>query len=281
MELHFTKMHGLGNDFVVIDAISQDIDLTEAFVQALGDRHFGVGFDQLLIVQAPTQKNMDFKYRIFNASGEEVEQCGNGARCFARFVIEQKLTNKKIINVETCNANITLELTQDNLVKVDMGQPVFEPKDIPFLANQKQSSYRIDAGEFGQLEINAISMGNPHCVLLVDDVQTAPVATLGALLESHPDFPKKVNVGFLQIIDSKHAKLRVYERGVGETQACGTGACAAMVAGVMRGKLDNEATLTLLGGDLTIRWQAEQSVIMIGDAVRVFEGKMKWPITTQ
>ena len=281
MEIQFTKMHGLGNDFVVIDAISQDIDFNTRFVKALGDRHFGVGFDQMLVVQAPTQKNMDFKYRIFNASGEEVEQCGNGARCFARFVIEQKLTNKKVINVETCNANITLELTDDNLVKVDMGLPVFEPKDVPFNASSVQASYKIDAAEFGELEINVISMGNPHCVLLVDDVNTAPVEKLGALLECHPDFPKKVNVGFLQIIDSTHAKLRVYERGVGETIACGTGACAAMVAGVLRGKLDSNVTLTLTGGDLNISWSQNKSVIMVGDAVTVFEGKMTCPVTNR
>jgi len=281
MDIRFTKMHGLGNDFVVIDAISQDIDLNAHFVKTLGSRHFGVGFDQMLIVQAPTQKNMDFKYRIFNASGEEVEQCGNGARCFARFVIEQNLTNKKIINVETCNANISLELTPDDKVKVDMGAPIFEPRDIPFNAASLQSTYKIDAGEFGELEINAISMGNPHCVLMVDDVEAAPVEKLGALLECHPDFPKKVNVGFLQVIDNTHAKLRVFERGVGETIACGTGACAAMVAGVLRGKLDSHVTLTLTGGDLDIRWSQGESVIMIGEAVTVFEGSVAWPITTR
>ena len=280
MDIEFTKMHGLGNDFVVIDAISQDIELTEAFVQALGDRHFGIGFDQLLIVEAPSQKQMDFKYRIFNASGEEVEQCGNGARCFARFVVEKQLTNKRDIAVETAGGDIRLKITDDQQVQVDMGLPEFEPTLVPVAAEQKMPLYRIESSNFGLLSFAALSMGNPHAVLLVDDVANTDVQAIGAYLESHAFFPKRVNVGFLQIINNTAAKLRVFERGVGETMACGTGACAAMVAAVEQGLLHSSATISLPGGDLNIQWLQGESVIMTGPASFVFEGKVTWPMVS-
>ncbi len=274
MLVRFTKMHGLGNDFVVLDLMTQRIRIDDNIVRRLADRHFGIGFDQLLIVEAPTDPEMDFKYRIFNADGSEVEHCGNGARCFARFVIEKRLTGKQTIAVQTMKGPIYLTLNSLDQVRVDMGQPVLEPAKVPFVADIKASSYSLAVGA-ELLEISAVSMGNPHGVLLVDDVDSAPVATLGPLLESHPRFPAKANIGFMQVIDRRHIRLRVYERGAGETLACGTGACAAVVAGQLRGLLDSAVNVQLPGGELEVEWRgAGTDVIMTGPATTVFEGQI-------
>ncbi len=275
MLLRFTKMHGLGNDFVVVDLITQRFTLKPHHVRKIADRHFGVGCDQLLVVEPPQRPDVDFRYRIFNAEGSEVEQCGNGARCFARFVRDKKLTGNNPIRVETCNGVISLEIDEHKQVKVDMGAPVLEPADIPFNADQRATTYALEAD--GQTyTVSAISMGNPHVVLQMEDTDSAPVETLGPILESHPRFPKRVNVGFMQVLDRQRFRLRVFERGVGETLACGSGACAAMVAGIQRGLLDNNATAELKGGELKLSWQGEgHPVIMTGPATTVFEGQVR------
>ncbi len=274
MNLHFTKMQGLGNDFVVIDAINQTVELTSEQARLIADRHFGIGCDQLLLVEKTAQPGVDFRYRILNADGSEVEQCGNGARCFARFVQHKGLTNKSVIVVETYAGNMTLHLLENEQVRVDMGIPQLQPAEIPFDAPQQAKSYPIDAA--GKIwQVGVVSMGNPHVVIPVDDIQQAPVASLGPLLESHPRFPNRVNVGFMQCLNRQHIKLRVYERGAAETLACGSGACAAVVSGRIRGWLDECVTVSLPGGDLVIRWPGEgQSVEMSGPAVIVFEGNM-------
>lgn len=275
MTIRFSKMHGLGNDFVVIDAINQSITLTPEQIRTMADRRFGIGFDQLLLVEAPTNPAVDFRYRIFNADGGEVEQCGNGARCFARFIQREGLTDKNDIRVETNNGLIGLQVEADEQVTVNMGAPRFEPNSLPFLANERATTYplRVDGNE---LEISAISMGNPHAVLLVDNIDTAPLETLGPLLESHPSFPQRVNVGFMQKLTAHHIRLRVYERGAGETLACGTGACAAMVAGRQRGILADSVQVDLPGGSLHINWQGEnEPVYMTGPATFVFDGKIE------
>lgn len=274
MRLKFTKMHGLGNDFVVFDAISQRVSLTPEQYRAIGDRHFGIGCDQVLLVEKPTVADADFRYRIFNSDGGEVEQCGNGARCFVRFVHDKGLTAKSAIRVETASGMIEPRLEADGQVTVNMGVPRFEPAEIPFLTDRRATTYML--GIEGKLiEISAISMGNPHAVQVVDDVDSAPVASDGPRIEHHASFPKRVNAGFMQVLDRGHIKLRVYERGAGETLACGTGACAAMVAGVTRGLLDTRVRVTTRGGDLLIRWPGEgQPVLMTGPAVSVFEGEI-------
>lgn len=274
MLVRFTKMHGLGNDFVVIDLITQRIRIDEDIVKRLGDRHFGIGFDQLLLVETPTDPDMDFKYRIFNSDGNEVEHCGNGARCFARFVIDKRLTGKQQIAVQTQKGPIYLSLVGDNDVRVDMGKPRLLPADIPFKANEQAVEYSV--GVDGQnYKVGAVSMGNPHAILVVDSVANAPVETLGPKLEVHPGFPNKANISFMEIIDRSHIKLRVFERGVGETLACGTGACAAVVSGQLRGLLDKRVEATLTGGKLIIEWPGgENSVIMTGPATTVFEGQI-------
>jgi diaminopimelate epimerase len=275
MLMKFTKMHGLGNDFVVIDAVTQNIRVTASMARRLASRTLGIGCDQILVIEPPSDPNIDFNYRIFNRDGGEVEQCGNGARCLARFVKDRRLTGKSSIRVKTCNRVIELRINTDNLVSVDMGIPVFTPEEIPFKANQTAAVYDIDvAGR--SYEAAAISMGNPHVVLLVDDVQTAPVNELGPLLECHERFPDRVNVGFMQIVDRQHINLRVFERGVGETAACGSGACAAAVAAMRQELVDSEITTHLTGGDLTIQWQGEgQALFMTGPAVSVFHGRIK------
>ncbi len=275
--LRFTKMHGLGNDFIVIDGITQQLQLSSDQIRQLGDRHFGIGFDQLLVVEPPNRPDVDFRYRIFNADGGEVEQCGNGARCFARFVRDQRLTNKKVIRVETRKGVIELRVTRDGWVVVNMGVPRLDPAQIPFEADQRSVTYTLEAG--GQhCEISAVSMGNPHAVLVVNDVDTAPVETLGPILESHPRFPERVNVGFMQILSRERIRLRVFERGVGETLACGTGACAAVVAGILRGLLDSRVEVELRGGTLVIEWQGDGAPVMMeGPATRVFEGQARIP----
>jgi len=272
MALRFSKMHGLGNDFVVIDGVRQQVALDPATVRRLADRHTGIGCDQLLLVEPPPDTSVDFRYRIFNADGGEVEQCGNGARCFARFVRDQGLSDKAVLRVATQAGVLELRVESDGQVTVDMGVPEFEPARIPFAAAAREPSYRLDTAH-GEVTFGAVSLGNPHAVLLVDDPGTAPVATLGPLLESHPSFPRRVNVGFLGVVDRDHARLRVFERGVGETRACGSGACAAVVIGRQQGLFDTRVAVDLDGGRLVISWPGEgESVRMTGPATHVFEG---------
>ncbi|MBT8765889.1 diaminopimelate epimerase [Metapseudomonas boanensis] len=275
MLLRFTKMHGLGNDFMVLDLVSQHAHIQPKHAKQWGDRHTGIGFDQLLIVEAPTNPDVDFRYRIFNSDGSEVEQCGNGARCFARFVLDKRLTVKKRIRVETKGGIIELDVRPDGQVTVDMGPPRLVPQQIPFIADGEALSYPVEVDD-QMVELAAVSMGNPHAVLRVDDVASAPVHSLGPKLEHHPRFPQRVNVGFLQIVDRKFAKLRVWERGAGETQACGTGACAAAVAAIRQGWMDSPLQLELPGGRLCIEWAGPgHPVMMTGPAVRVYEGQVR------
>jgi diaminopimelate epimerase len=275
MPLKFTKMHGLGNDFVVFDAINQSLALTPAQVRFLADRRFGIGCDQLLLVERAEQPGVDFRYRIFNADGSEVQQCGNGARCFARFVRDKGLTDKDAIVVETASGIITLHIEADGQVRVNMGKPNFSPASLPFLAEAEQLVYELELGE-ETLSIGAVSMGNPHAVLQVEDVERAPVAELGSRLESHPRFPERVNAGFMQVLDSGAIRLRVYERGAAETLACGTGACAAVAVGRRWGLLGDDVRVSLPGGELTIRWAGEgEDLWMIGPATSVFEGTIE------
>ena len=274
MWLKFSRMHGLGNDFMVIDLVTQAGHIRPERVRELADRNFGVGFDQLLIVEQPSRPDVDFRYRIFNADGSEVENCGNGARCFARFVYDQRLTGKRDIRVETASGLMDLHLTDDRQVVVDMGTPVLDPQLIPFEAAAFSPEYTVNIEGIGELQLGAVSMGNPHAVIRVDDVDSAPVDTWGPLIEPHPVFPRKVNVGFMQVVDEHNIRLRVYERGAGETLACGTGACAAVVSGQLRGWLQPGVNVTLPGGELFIEWDGESSVKMTGPAVTVFEGRM-------
>jgi diaminopimelate epimerase len=275
MLLRFTKMHGAGNDFVVIDLVSQRYKLRTRDVRKLADRHFGVGCDQVLVVEPPGRPDVDFRYRIFNADGGEVEHCGNGARCFARFVREKQLTAKRVIKVEAACGILELRMRNRSEVEVQMGVPRFEPEAIPLRAPARAASYPLQLQDEA-LEIGAVSMGNPHAVLRVNDTRTADVARLGPLIEAHPDFPQRVNAGFMQVLSRQAIKLRVYERGAGETLACGTGACAAVVYGINRGWLDDLVTAELPGGKLTISWAGEgQPVIMTGPTEVVFEGSIR------
>ena len=275
MLLKFTKMHGAGNDFVVIDLISQRYRPQKKDIRLLADRHFGIGCDQVLLVEAPDSPDVDFRYRIFNADGSEVENCGNGARCFARFVRDKQLTGKRIIRVQTAGGVLELRVRDKHQVEVDMGVPVLAPIAIPFMAAEQADHYALTV-EDRQLDIGALSMGNPHAVLRVDDVDRAPVATLGPLIECHPDFPQRVNVGFMQVVSATEIRLRVFERGAGETLACGTGACAAAVYGMLRGWLQDTVTVQLPGGKLEITWPgAGQHVTMTGPTAVVFEGSIK------
>jgi len=275
MQLSFTKMHGLGNDFVVLDAIGQNVRLSPEQIRFITNRRFGVGCDQLLLVEAPRSPGTDFYYRIFNADGGEVEQCGNGARCFARFVRNHGLTDKDVLEVGTKAGVIRLYLESDGQVRVNMGRPVLDPELIPFSAPEQALTYLIELDD-RQLEVAAVSMGNPHVVLQVDSVDEAPVDDLGPHLEAHPRFPQRVNVGFMAVRGRDHIDLRVFERGAGETLACGTGACAAVVAGRLRGLLDERVRVRLPGGDLVITWAAEgEPVWMTGPAVHVFEGTIQ------
>lgn len=276
MKIRFTKMHGLGNDFVVLDALTHNFVPNAAQVRWLADRHFGIGCDQLLVVEGPSQPGVDFRYRIFNADGGEVEQCGNGARCFVRFVHEKNLTQKREIRVETQSGIIAPRLEANGEVTVDMGLPRFVPADIPFVSDSEDVVQPLDVGGT-EIGITAVSMGNPHAVQVVDNVDTAPVAQQGPLIENHPRFPRRVNAGFMQIVDRHAIRLRVYERGAGETLACGTGACAAVVAGIRRGLLDSPVRVTTLGGDLSIAWAPGQPVLMTGPAVTVFDAEIDLP----
>ena len=274
MRLKFTKMQGLGNDFVVIDAVNQSVCLSPAQRRLLADRHFGVGCDQILLVEGAVG-DADFRYRIYNADGGEVEQCGNGARCFVRYVHDKGMTQKNEIRVETSGGLIIPRLEANGEVSVNMGMPKFEPKQIPFIAEKRAMTYSIDISG-RQVEISAVSLGNPHAVQLVEDVDGAPVITEGALIENHPSFPKRVNAGYMQVVDRTHIRLRVYERGAGETLACGTGACAAVVIGIERGLLQSTVQVNMRGGDLTVRWEGEdQPVWMTGPAVTVFDGEIE------
>ena len=274
MALRFTKMHGLGNDFVIIDLVRQRADLTPEQIRHLADRHFGIGCDQVLLVEPSTREGVDFRYRIFNRDGGEVEQCGNGARCFARFVRDQGLTTKDEITVETRAGLLRPRLEADGRVTVDMGVPTFNPAEVPFAAPVRAERYPLTVnGE--TVEVSVLAIGNPHAVLIVPDTERAPVQSLGPKIEHHPAFPKRVNVGFLQVIDAGHARLRVWERGAGETLACGSGACAAVAAGRVRGLLDDKVAVSLPGGVLDIRWPGEgQPLWMTGPAVTVYEGSI-------
>ena len=267
-------MHGLGNDFVVFDATHGHVDLTPEKIRRLADRRFGVGCDQVLVIEPPTRRDVDFRYRIYNADGGEVEQCGNGARCLLRFVRDKGLTDKTEIAVETLGGVIRPRLEPNGQVTVDMGVPRFEPSAVPFDAPAREKSYRLAvAGQ--DLDLSVLSMGNPHAVQMVADVDRAPVASQGPLIERHARFPERVNVGYLQVVDRAHARLRVYERGAGETLACGSGACAAVVAGRQRGLLDDKVDVALRGGSLRIAWRGEgEPVWMTGPATVVFEGSI-------
>ncbi|HGS5465933.1 TPA: diaminopimelate epimerase [Vibrio parahaemolyticus] len=274
MHFHFSKMHGLGNDFMVVDCITQNVFFSQDLIRRLADRHTGVGFDQLLVVEAPYDPETDFHYRIFNADGSEVEQCGNGARCFARFVRLKGLTNKYSISVSTKKGKMILDVEDDGEVTVNMGVPEFEPNKIPFKAKQKEKTYIMRAGD-KTLFCGAVSMGNPHVVTVVDDVDTADVDTLGPLLESHERFPERVNAGFMQVVSRDYIRLRVYERGAGETQACGSGACGAVAVGILQGLLDESVKVSLPGGELHISWQGPgKPLFMTGPATHVFDGQL-------
>jgi diaminopimelate epimerase len=275
MRLKFTKMHGLGNDFVVLDATSRSINLRTGQLRFLADRHFGVGCDQVLLVEPARSPDTDFYYRIFNADGGEVEQCGNGARCFVRYVHDRGLTRKSEISVGTAAGIIVPRLESDGQVTVNMGVPVFDPARIPFVAREQALTYELEVDN-NMIIINSLSIGNPHAVQVVSDVVNAPVDSEGLLIQSHPRFPQRVNAGYMQVVNRSHISLRVYERGAGETLACGTGACAAVVAGIMRGLLDAKVCVTTRGGDLGISWAGEgQPVMMTGPAVSVFEGEIE------
>ena len=275
MRLKFTKMQGLGNDFVVLDAMRAPVELSRDQLRWIADRHFGVGCDQILQVEKPRGAGTDFYYRIFNADGGEVEQCGNGARCFVRFVRDAGLTDKREIRVGTLAGVIVPRVEADGQVTVDMGVPEFEPARIPFKAERRALTYALDVGGT-TVEVSALSMGNPHAVQMVADVERAPVSTEGPALETHARFPQRVNAGYMQVVDRRHIKLRVFERGAGETLACGTGACAAVVAGIERGLLEPRVTVTTRGGDLGISWQGEgMPVLMTGPAVAVFTGELE------
>lgn len=273
MKIKFTKMHGLGNDFVVIDCINQSVSLNPEQCRFIADRHFGIGCDQILLVEKASG-GADFFYRIYNADGGEVEQCGNGARCFVRYVHDHGLTQKSQVSVETHGGVITPKLQENGEVTVDMGIPKFELAEIPFIADNKAQTYTLDV-QGKSVKISVLSMGNPHAIRVVENIDEAPVCSEGAIIEKHPRFPNRVNVGYMQVIDRHHIRLRVFERGAGETLACGTGACAAVVAGIQRELLDTPVTVHTRGGDLSISWKGEnRPVLMTGPAVTVFEGEI-------
>nr|WP_232790247.1 diaminopimelate epimerase [Aeromonas sobria] len=273
--MDFSKMHGLGNDFMVVDGVTQKVFFSNDVIKKLADRHFGIGFDQLLLVEPPYDPELDFHYRIFNADGSEVEQCGNGARCFARFVRLKGLINRDRIAVSTSRGRIMLQLEGENQVTVNMGVPQFEPSKIPFRAQKAEKTYLLRVQEHTVM-CGAVSMGNPHCVIDVPSVADAPVAVLGTIMERNERFPERVNVGFSEVVNASEIKLRVFERGVGETLACGTGACAAVVVGISQGKLKERVTVTLPGGKLTIAWKGPgQPVYMTGPAEHVFDGQIE------
>jgi diaminopimelate epimerase len=285
MKLKFTKMHGAGNDFIVVDAINQQLELSAGQWARLADRRFGIGADQILVVQKPDTEGCDFRYRIFNNDGGEVEQCGNGARAFVKFVTEKGLTSQSAIRVQTMNGIISPKLEEDGSVTVDMGAPRLDPAEVPFdaagLGGWAEGGATLwplqikQPGGSKALFFSVVSMGNPHAVQVVDDVDSAPVPETGPLIEHHPRFPKRVNAGFMQVLDRHHIKLRVYERGAGETLACGTGSCAAVVAGIRRGLLDSPVRVSARGGELSVAWAGDDApVYLTGPAVTVFEGEV-------
>ena len=281
MKLHFTKMHGIGNDFIVLDHTKSPFQLSKDIIQSLAHRQLGIGFDQLLVVENTTLKDVDFKYRIFNQDGNEVEQCGNGARCFYRFVKDKHLTEKKSIRVETKSGVIELTEDHERMIEVNMGEPIFNPNLIPFISDSEKNEYPILVDSENQKEtihIAVLSMGNPHAVLTVKDVNKADIEKLGPYIESHKLFPKRVNVGFMEIVSTHHIRLRVFERGVGETLACGTGACAAAVSGIKRQLLTSPVKVDMKGGSLSIDWKGPTyPVMMKGPAVMLYEGDIEIP----
>jgi diaminopimelate epimerase len=275
MLIEFSKMHGLGNDFMVVDAINQKVEFSAETVRRLSDRHRGVGFDQLLLVEPPRAEHLDFHYRIFNADGSEAEQCGNGARCFARFVYDKGLTDKRSIRVATIAVEMTLELAEDGFVTADMGIPVFDPGRVPFLADEEAVEYDLEVAGT-TVRCSVLSMGNPHCVIRVGDVDAAPVGTMGPAIADHPRFPESANVGFMQIVTPEHIRLRVHAGVVGETMACGSGACAAVVAGNIMGTLAEAVDVDLRGGRLSIRWAGRgEPVLMTGPTAHVYDGQVE------
>jgi len=275
MLLNFSKMHGLGNDFVVVDAVTQNVFLSTEQISFLADRNTGIGFDQLLMVEAPYDPELDFHYRIFNADGSEVEQCGNGARCFARYVRMKGLSNRYRLGVSCKGGKLQLKHERNGQITVSMGVPQLSPAKVPFDAQKKETNYILRTDDQTVL-CGVVSMGNPHCVVTVDDVNQAPVETLGPALATHQRFPQGANVGFMEIVSRNHIKLRVYERGVGETKACGTGACAAVVIGQLQGQLDQSVTVELPGGKLKINWrQGASQLKMTGPAVHVYDGQIR------
>lgn len=274
MMLQFTKMHGLGNDFMVLDLVRQQLTLTPELIRSWSHRQTGIGFDQLLILESTTRAGCDFAYRIYNSDGGEVEHCGNGSRCIARYVKDKGLSSKQELTFDMARGTITTRLEDNELVTVDMGPPRLAPGDIPFVATSQQLTYELEVGG-APYAISAVSMGNPHAVLLVDDVDTAQVATLGPLIEHHPRFPERVNAGFMQVLSAGTIRLRVYERGAGETLTCGTGACAAVVAGRLRGLLADDVQVHTHGGTLRIRWEGNGAPVwMTGPTATVFEGQI-------
>lgn len=278
MRVHFTKMHGLSNDFVVIDAVSQHVSLRSSQIQKLADRNTGIGFDQLLLIEPPSRPDADFDYRIFNSDGGEVEHCGNGARCFAKFVTDRELTTKPVITVNTSRGLIELTLTETGLVRVNMGQPALDPTTLPYQGPPEPDQTHTVVLETpnGARSFGLISMGNPHAVTVVDSVDATAVSDIGQAIQNSPQFPDSVNVGFMEIISPTEIRLRVFERGVGETLACGTGACAAMTYGRLLGQLDNDVTVATRGGNLQIEWQGEgYDLMMTGPAESVFEGEFR------
>ena len=280
MLLRFTKMHGLGNDFVFLDLISQNLSIRPEQIKSLGDRRLGIGFDQLLTVGPPEDPDVDFRYRIYNTDGTEAEQCGNGARCFLRFVRDRGLTTKTQVKLQTNTGIISCKLEKDGNITVDMGSPKLDPDNIPFVAEHAQIIQPLEVDSplcttLTTVKVTPVNIGNPHAVMVVDDVDTAPVNQLGPVIEKHAQFPQGVNVGFMQVLGRDRIRLRVFERGVGETQACGTGACAAVVAGRLRGLLDESVEVELPGGKLRIQWQGDAApVTMTGPASRVYEGRL-------
>ena len=274
MKYKFTKMHGLGNDFVLIDCINQSVQLSQEQLRYLANRRLGIGCDQILLVEK-AKSNADFRYRIFNSDGSEVEQCGNGARCFIHYVYDQGMTQKKEIRVETLGGIIVPKLETNGEVTVNMGVPKFEPQEIPFVAKKRMLTYLLDIDE-KQIEFSILSMGNPHAVQIVEDINQSPILVEGALIENHPRFPQHVNAGYMQVVNRKHINLRVYERGVGETLSCGTGACAAVVAGINRGLLDSTVKVSTIGGNLSVFWEKENNPVwMTGPAISVFDGEIE------
>ena len=274
MKYKFTKMHGLGNDFVLIDSVNQSVNLSLEQLRNIANRRLGIGCDQILLIER-TESDADFRYRIFNSDGGEVEQCGNGARCLVSYIYDKGMTQKKEISVETLGGIIFPKLEINGEVTVNMGTPKFEPKEIPFVADKRMLTYLLEVNE-KQIEFSILSMGNPHAVQIVEDINQSPVLSEGSLIESHSRFPKHVNAGYMQIVNREHINLRVYERGAGETLSCGTGACAAVVAGITRGLLDSRVTVSTTGGNLSICWEGDNNPVwMTGPTVSVFDGEIE------